>query len=114
VGEPHADGRRTVFFELNGQPRDVTVVDHSLEPETKQNLKADANDPRHVGASMPGMVVLVAVQPGDPIVRGQKLFTLEAMKMETTINAERDGKVDQVLVKPGVQVETGDLLLMLE
>jgi pyruvate carboxylase len=113
IGEPHSDGRRTVFFELNGQPREATVVDRSLEPDTKQNPKADTADPRHVGANMPGMVVLVAVAPGDSIVRGQKLCTLEAMKMETTINAERDGKVEQVLVKPGVQVETGDLMMTL-
>lgn len=114
VGEPHADGHRTVFFELNGQPRDVTVVDHSLEPDAKKNRKADLDDPRHVGASMPGMVVMVAVGPGDRVAKGQKLFTLEAMKMETAITAEQEGRVDQVFVKPGIQVETGDLLLTIE
>lgn len=114
VGDPHPDGHRTVFFELNGQPRDVSVVDHSLEPETKQSRKADPSEPGHVGASMPGMVVTVAVQAGDPVIKGQKLLTLEAMKMETTINAERDGKVEEVLVKAGGQVETGDLLLVIE
>lgn len=60
---------------------------------------------------MPGMVVTVAIQPGDSVKKGQKLLTVEAMKMETTIAAERDGKIADVLVKPGSQVSTGDLLL---
>lgn len=114
VGDPHADGSRSVFFELNGQPRDVSVMDRSLEPEQKKSRKADPNDPHQVGASMPGMVVTVAVQPGDRVARGQKLLTLEAMKMQTNLTAERDGKVDQLLVKPGTQVEAGDLLLILQ
>ena len=62
---------------------------------------------------MPGMVVTVAVQPGDRVAKGQKLLTLEAMKMQTNISAERNAKVDQLLVKPGTQVETGDLLMTL-
>ena len=111
IGDPHADGSRTVFFELNGQPRDVTVIDRSLEPTEKVAAKADPTDVNQVGASMPGMVVTVAVQAGDPVKKGQKLLTVEAMKMETTINAERDGKIADVLVKPGSQVATGDLLL---
>ncbi|MEX0700490.1 MAG: pyruvate carboxylase [Planctomycetales bacterium] len=114
VGEPHPNGERTVFFELNGQPRDINVVDRSLEPETKQAAKADPQNPAHVGATMPGMVVTVAVQPGDPVAKGQKLLTLEAMKMETTLHAEREGKIGQVLVQAGSQVETGDLLVTVE
>jgi len=114
VGEPHSDGRRSVFFELNGQPRDVTVVDRNLEPETKSNPKADLADPKQVGAAMPGMVVTVAVQPSDQVAKGQKLLTLEAMKMEATIYAERDGKIGQVLVKAGTPVQTGDLLVAFE
>ncbi|MEZ6148450.1 MAG: pyruvate carboxylase subunit B, partial [Planctomycetaceae bacterium] len=74
VGEPHEDGRRTVFFELNGQPREVIVTDRAFEPDTPLRQKADPNDPSHVAASMPGMVVNIAVQPGDPIVKGQKLL----------------------------------------
>ncbi|RIK77638.1 MAG: pyruvate carboxylase [Planctomycetota bacterium] len=114
IGDPHPDGSRTVFFELNGQPRDLTVVDESLEADAPKRAKADPANPRHVGAAMPGMVVGVGVQPGDNVKRGQKLLTLEAMKMETTIYAEREGKVGSVHVKPGSQVETGDLLIELE
>ncbi|WP_145267333.1 pyruvate carboxylase [Calycomorphotria hydatis] len=114
VGEPNAEGKRTVFFELNGQPRDVTVIDKSLEPETAAAIKADPNNPNHIGSTMPGMVVLVAIQPGDNVKKGQKLLSLEAMKMETMINAEKDGKVAEVLVTAGKQVETGDLLVVVE
>jgi pyruvate carboxylase len=114
VSDSHADGTRTVFFELNGQPREVTVVDHSLAPSATVRKKAEADDPRQVGASLPGMVVTVAVQVGDRVAKGQKLFLLEAMKMQATLVAERSGKVAQVLVQPGTQVEIGDLLLVLE
>ena len=114
VSEPHSDGTRTVFFELNGQPRDVSVVDKSLDATAVRSVKADMSDPKQIGAAMPGMVVTVAVKPGDKISKGQKLFTLEAMKMETTIASESDGRVLDVFVKPGVVVETGDLLLKLE
>lgn len=114
IGDPHDDGRRTVFFELNGQPREVTVTDRALEPETPRRLKADPSNPAHVAASMPGMVVTVAVKPGDSVVKGQKLLMLEAMKMQTTIAAEQKGKISEIHVQPGTQVETGDLLLTIE
>ncbi len=113
VGEPHDDGRRTVFFELNGQPREVTIVDRSLEPETPRRMKADPQNPAHVAASMPGMVVQIAVREGDAVKKGQKLLLLEAMKMQTTVVAEQEGTVSRVHVQPGTQVETGDLLIEL-
>ena len=103
-----------MFFELNGQPRDVNVVDRSLEPETLSAVKADPNDPKQIGSSMPGMVVGVAVKVGDEVAQGDKLLSLEAMKMETTVYAENGGKVAQVLVHPGSQVAPGDLMIGLE
>ena len=114
AGEPHPDGRRTVFFEVNGVPRDVTIMDRSQEPTTPQAVKATPGDAKQVGSTMPGMVVTVAVKIGDSVKKGQKLLSLEAMKMETTVAAESDGKVAEVLVKPGSQVETGDLLVRFE
>jgi pyruvate carboxylase len=114
VGEPHPDGHRTVFFELNGQPREVNVIDRALEPQESARPKADPADPLQIAAPMPGLVVTVGVQAGDKVTRGQKLVTMEAMKMETTIYAETDGRVGELLVKPGVQVETGELLIRLE
>ncbi|MHC4876414.1 MAG: pyruvate carboxylase [Planctomycetota bacterium] len=114
TGIPHPDGRRSVFFELNGQPRDVLVLDKSEEPDTPQNTKADPNDPTHVASQMPGMVVTIAVEVGAKVSKGQKLVVLEAMKMETTVNADKDGTVAEILVTTGSQVETGDLLLRVE
>jgi pyruvate carboxylase len=114
VGEPHSDGSRTVFFELNGQPRSVSVVDRSLEAEVARRPKADPNNSKHVAAPMPGLVVTVAVQMGDTVAKGQKLLTLEAMKMETTLYAEQDGRLADVLVKPGTPVEAGELVVVFE
>ncbi len=110
VGEPHADGTRTVFFELNGQPRSVTVADRSLEAKVQRRPKAVVGDAREVGAPMPGLIVTVAVKMGDTVTRGQKLLSLEAMKMETTVHAERDGTIAEVLVTPGTPVEAGELI----
>ena len=114
VGGPHPDGTRTVFFELNGQPRDVNVADKSLESAVRANRKADPDDPTHVPARLPGMIVSVAVKEGETVRKGKPLLTIEAMKMQTTIQAECDGAIGQLLVEPGSQVETGDLLLTLE
>jgi pyruvate carboxylase len=111
VGEPHLDGSRTVFFELNGQPREVVVSDKALAAKVVTRRKTEAGNPLHVGAPMPGLVVRVAVEAGEQVAAGQKLFALEAMKMETTVYAERAGIVAEVPVRSGTQVEAGDLLL---
>ncbi len=114
VGEPHADGKRTVFFELNGQPRDVMIADRSLASSVREVPKADPGDPNQIAAPLPGLVVGVAVAEGDPIRKGQKLLSIEAMKMETTLYAERPGRVAEVLATVGRQVETGELLIRLK
>jgi pyruvate carboxylase len=114
VGEPHEDGTRTVFYELNGQPREVVVLDRSLAGQVQGHPRAEAGNPRHVGAPMPGLVVSVTVAAGEEVAKGQKLLTMEAMKMETTLYAEQDGRVAEVLVRPGTQVAGGDLLLRFE
>jgi pyruvate carboxylase len=114
IGEPRPDGVRTVFFELNGQPREVEVVDRSIETKAAKRVKADPADPTHVAAAMPGMVIGVVVSQGTKVTKGQKLLSLEAMKMETVLNAERDGEIAQLLVQSGSQVEAGDLLLVLK
>ncbi len=111
VGDAHADGTRTVFFELNGQPREVIVLDEALAKGVEKHPKAESNNPRHVAAPMPGLVVRVAVSAGEQVSGGQKLVSLEAMKMETTVYAERPGVVAEVLVRPGMQVEGGDLMV---
>jgi pyruvate carboxylase len=113
IGEPHENGERTVFFELNGQPREVAVTDRSLASSVREAPLADSADPNQIGSPLPGLVVGVAVQPGDPVRKGQKLLSIEAMKMETTLYAERAGRVVDVLAVVGRQVKTGELLIRL-
>jgi pyruvate carboxylase len=114
VGDPQPDGKRQVFFELNGQPREIAVTDRSLGVVATVRAKADAANPKHVAAPMPGAVVAVMVAVGDTVSAGQKLATLEAMKMESTIHAAHDGKVAEVVVKAGTSVDGGDLLIRFE
>jgi pyruvate carboxylase len=114
VGDPHADGKRQVFFELNGQPREVMVQDRGLVAAGPVRVKAEPGNSKHIAAPMPGAVVSITVAAGDTIAPGQKLVTLEAMKMETNLVAERAGKVQEVLIRPGTAVDGGDLLIRLE
>src|SRR5260370_11001667 len=105
VGDPHPDGKRLVAFELNGIPREVMVLDRALVGQAGPDArKAEVGNPLHVAAPMPGAVVSVTVSAGEQVAEGQKLLTMEAMKMETTLYAERDGKVAEVLVRSGIQV----------
>ncbi len=111
---PHEDGTRTVFFELNGQPRSVRVTDRSTKPQRQAQRKAEPGNPKHIGAPMPGTVASVAVPPGRKVTRGEVLLTLEAMKMETAVRAEADGEIAEVLVKQGQQVDAKDLLAVVK
>jgi pyruvate carboxylase len=114
AGEAREDGTRTVFFELNGQPREVNVPDRSLEATLHKHPKADPDEPDHVAAPMPGKVSNVAVGKGNAVKAGQRLLSIEAMKMETAVYCPRDAKVKDVLVKTGSVVTAGDLLVVLE
>ena len=111
VGEPHPDGTRTVFFELNGQPREVTVRDRSLEVKEPSRVKADAAQAGQIGAPIPGVVSTVAVQLGQQVKKGDRLLVLEAMKMQSTVYAPLAGTIAQLLVQPGQHIEAKDLLL---
>ena len=76
--------------------------------------KADPDDPDHVAAPMPGKVSNVAVKKGQPVKTGERLLSIEAMKMETAVYSPREATVGDVLVKPGSIVTAGDLLVVLE
>ncbi|WP_029099770.1 pyruvate carboxylase [Brevibacillus thermoruber] len=114
VGDLHPDGRRIIYFELNGQPREIFIRDQSAQVTEQTRRKADPQNPAHLGASMPGKVLKVLVAEGDKVRKGEHLLVSEAMKMETTIQAPLDGKVKAVYVKAGDAIETGDLLVEME
>jgi pyruvate carboxylase len=113
VSAPHEDGTRTVFFELNGQPRSVRVRDRSQVAKRAPQRLVEPGNPKHVGAPMPGTVGSVAVINGQKVSRGDVLLTLEAMKMETAVRAETDGAVAELLARPGMQVDAKELLVVL-
>jgi pyruvate carboxylase len=114
VGEPHPDGTRTVFFELNGQPREVTIRDRKLDVKEQPRVKADPGNAGHIGAPIPGVVSTVAVELGQPVRKGDRLLVMEAMKMQSTVYSAVAGAVKQLLIQPGQTVEAKDLLLVIE
>ncbi len=114
IGEPNVEGARTLFYELNGMPREAQVVDRSLKIETVARLKGDPNDPNHACAPMPGLVTEVNVAKGDEVNEGDKLITLEAMKMLTSVGANQAGVVKTIHVAKGDTVESDDLLVEIE
>src|SRR5438876_327096 len=111
VSEPHPDGTRTLYFELNGQPREVNVRDKALRVIERAHPKADPAEAGQVGAPTAGVVTGIAVQTNQPVERGAKLMTLEAMKMQSNIYAPLAGRVVKLLVAPGQSVEAKDLLV---
>ncbi len=113
-GETNADGEAKVFFELNGQPRVIRVPNRKVVGTAVKMPKAEFGNPNHIGAPMPGVVASVAIQSGAEIKEGDLLLTIEAMKMETGIHAERDATVKAVHVSPGGQIDAKDLLIELE
>jgi pyruvate carboxylase len=114
IGEPDAHGERTLFYELNGMPRESIVVDKSLATTaTAARRKGDPSDPSQVCAPLPGMVTEVAVSPGTEVKAGDKLVVIEAMKMLTTVSAPADGTIKDILIKKGEQVDSDDLLVRL-
>ncbi|SMF48857.1 biotin/lipoyl-containing protein, partial [Pseudogulbenkiania subflava] len=105
------DGHTKLFFELNGQPRLIKVAQDGVQA-AHSHPQADPDNPHHVGAPMPGMVSTVAVKPGQAVAKGDTLLTLEAMKMEVAVKAERDGVIREVLVSSGKRIANKDLLVV--
>ena len=63
---------------------------------------------------MPGMIVSVSVKVGGKVDPGDRLFVIEAMKMETAVYAEAVGAVTEIVTGPGTRVEPHDLVLVIE
>lgn len=106
-------GIRRLYYELNGQPREIAIRDNGIDAAVKSHPKADAANPRHIGASMPGKVVQVAASAGEVVKKGQVIVTAEAMKMETHITSPFAGTIVSVEVNVTDQVSPGDLIAII-
>ena len=113
LSEPDGKGERRVYFELNGQPRNVSIKDEKLIDIVKSNIKGDLTDPKQVCATMPGKITKINITKGSVVKKGDMLAITEAMKIETKIIASIDGKVEEILLKEGDKIEAGDLLIKL-
>jgi len=114
IGEPQHNGTRVLYFELNGQSRELVIQDMTVEVDGNLSLKADSSNPNQIGATMPGTVLKVVVSKGSPVKRGDHLLITEAMKMETTVQAPKDGIIKEVYASAGDAISTGDLLIEIE
>ncbi len=114
MGETTEEGDVQVFFELNGQPRVIRVPNRKVKAATAAKPKAQDGNPAHVGAPMPGSVASVGVAVGQKVQAGDLMLTIEAMKMETGLHADRTAVVKAVHVQPGSQIDAKDLLIELE
>jgi pyruvate carboxylase len=114
IGDPDAEGKRAVFFDLNGQPRRIMVEDRTLGIVIERRTKADPDDPCQVGAPLPGLLASHAHTEGDRVPAGERLCVIEAMKMESNVTAPIDGRIEKIHLRAGEQVETGDLIYTLE
>ncbi|MDA8578109.1 pyruvate carboxylase [Rhodobacteraceae bacterium] len=114
IGETDEKGEVKVFFELNGQPRVIRVPNRLITSQAMSRPKAEQGNANHIGAPMPGVVASLAVSIGQHVKTGDLLLTLEAMKMETGIHAERDAVISAVHVQAGGQIDAKDLLIELQ
>ncbi|MDC9723088.1 MAG: hypothetical protein PSN34_10030 [Urechidicola sp.] len=114
VSSPNEDGIRTVFFKVNGENRFVEVKDKSLDIKKIENTKADAENDNEIGAPLQGMLYKILVKTGEKIKENDALFIIEAMKMETTVTATKNGEVKTIILNEGEMVMQDDLILTLE
>lgn len=113
MSQTDSQGMVTVFFELNGQPRRIKVPDRAHGASgAAVRRKAEAGNAVHVGSPMPGVISRVFVASGQAVSAGDVLVSIEAMKMETALHAEKGGTISEVLVKAGDQIDAKDLLVV--
>ncbi|MFC8574731.1 pyruvate carboxylase, partial [Heyndrickxia sporothermodurans] len=110
IGQPRKDGTRIVYFELNGQPREIIIKDESIKSAVANKVKADPKNEQQIGATMPGTVIKLMVSKGDRVNQGDHLMITEAMKMETTVQAPFSGVVKELYVQNGEAITPNDLL----
>ncbi|MBT6513242.1 MAG: pyruvate carboxylase, partial [Crocinitomicaceae bacterium] len=113
IGHPNGEGYRTIFFKVNGQTRNIEILDKSLNIEKVEHVKVDSNDSSHVGAPLQGLLSKVFVKKGQALKKNDPIFVIEAMKMETTITAKENGAIKSIILKEGTMVNAEDLVVTL-
>ncbi len=113
IGRPNKDGMVTVYFKVNGQGRSVQIKDESIKIDKIEHVKAAKENNKEIGAPLQGLLSTILVKKGEKISKNQALFIIEAMKMETTITATEDTTIKQLVLKPGVMVNSEDLIIKL-
>ncbi|MDH5751191.1 MAG: pyruvate carboxylase [Deltaproteobacteria bacterium] len=106
-------GYRTIYFDMNGRPREVTVHDDSVPRDTHVTRKGDPHDAFHVVAPMPGKLSRLEVAVGEKVTKGEVVAITEAMKIENAVSAKTDGVVKEILLQPGDPLDAGDLIMEL-
>lgn len=114
ISEPRTDGTRVIYFELNGQSREVVVKDANVKSQVIARPTVDAGNEKQIGATMPGTIVDVICEKGEKVKKGDYLLITEAMKMETTVQAPFAGVVKDIHVKNGEAIAVNDLLVEFE
>ncbi|CDF78978.1 pyruvate carboxyl transferase [Formosa agariphila KMM 3901] len=114
IGKPNYEGLVTVYFKVNGQGRTVQIKDDSIKVDKIEHVKVDKSDSKQIGAPLQGMLSTILVKAGDKVIKNQPLFIIEAMKMETTMTAATDAVVKKVIIKPGIMVNSDDLVIVME
>ena len=112
-GEPDENGNVNIIFKVNGQSRSVLIRDTSITVVKQEKIKADSSNPKHIGSPLQGLLSSVLVNKGQSVKKNQPLFIIEAMKMETTVTATEEGKVDKIQLEGGTLVNSEDLILIL-
>ncbi|MFD2570129.1 pyruvate carboxylase [Spirosoma soli] len=111
MSEPDEYGMRTITFELNGQSRQVQVRDKASKVEKAINPKVSKDG--DVGAPLQGRLTRILVKEGDAVKKNQPLFVIEAMKMESIVAAQKEGKVAKIVLQEGTVVEQDDCVVEL-
>lgn len=113
VSDPDDTGHRTVSFELNGYNRTIRVKDNAVSATKPTNQKVSNTD-KETGAPLQGKLSVVLVNEGDLVKAGAPLFVIEAMKMESTVSAAKEGKIKRVHLPAGTMVDQNDLVIEIE
>ena len=113
-------------IEINGTPYEVIInkevkavktptIVRSTFKEAPKNIEKKSGGPKtEIKSPLPGVIVSVAVKAGDVVTKNQKLFSLEAMKMENEIKAERDGTIISVKISVGQSVLQEEVIMEMD